>query len=93
MDAVTRRHQVGLVMIYPSWLPNIPTDWTPVARLHMNLPLITAASPDIYFFETPFGTPADRQRLAAILPGFAATLPPGVEFTLHPAPPSHPPAS
>jgi hypothetical protein len=92
LDEVTARHHVGLVVIYPGWFSGIPADWTPVARLTLGVPIMTATAPDVYFYETPFGSDRDRRRLAQILPSFAQTLPPGVRFTLHPPPPAASPA-
>ena len=87
LDDVTRRHKVGLVMINPVWFPITPRDWKPVARLTLGVPSAIAASSDVYFYQTPFGTPQDRENLALLLHTFASGVPRGVPFTLDPQPP------
>ena len=34
MEEITRRHDVGLVMIYPEWSAQVPASWIPIAEIH-----------------------------------------------------------
>jgi len=80
LDSVTSRHAVGLVMVYPGWVSEVPKDWTPLGRMSLSFPNVSGGEDDVYFYETPFGTPQERLELPAKLQTFAATLPPGVTF-------------
>jgi hypothetical protein len=81
LDAITRRHACGLVMVYPGWVPVVPDDWTPLGRMTLGSPNVSGGEDDVYFYETPFGTAQERLELPGKLQSFAATLPPGVSFT------------
>jgi len=81
LDSVTRRHAVGLVMIYPGWISDVPGDWTPLGRLRLDSHNVSGGEDDVYFYQTPFATAQQRLDLPAELRSFAATLPPGVSFT------------
>jgi hypothetical protein len=88
LDDITRRHQVGLVMVNPIWFASVPADWKPVGRLTLGSPRRTVAFPEVYFYQTPFGAQQDRDKLSQLLPAFSSTLPPGVTFRLDPETPA-----
>jgi len=54
LDGITRRHDVGLVMIYRGWFREIPADWTEIAELHRG-----GGGPDtVSVYTTPLGDSA-----------------------------------
>jgi len=63
---------VQLVMIFPAWFPKIPPQWRLVAELHLNMVNVIAGDAVVDFFAL---TPAAADRLAPMLPRFAAGLP------------------
>lgn len=74
LESITRRHDVGLVMIYRSWFVSVPADWTEVAELHR-----LGGGPDLVsFYVTPVG---DVPTIRAELQTFAHTLPEGTWIT------------
>ncbi len=84
LDAITREHGIGLVIIYPEWFSKgIPTTWTPMAKLCANDvdPALSATAPRVMIYATPV---ADQQRLLAELERFRPTLPLGSVLQLHP---------
>jgi len=72
MDDLARQHGVQLVMIFPAWFPKIPPQWRLVAELHLNMVNVIAGDAVVDFFAL---TPAAADRLAPMLPRFAAGLP------------------
>ncbi|HEY4011240.1 MAG TPA: hypothetical protein VGM11_13885 [Acidobacteriaceae bacterium] len=75
MDAITEEHRVGAVMIFRSWFPRVPTDWTRVGAICLlNRPVMLPGS-CVQFYATPLEPAADlRNKFIA----FARTLPQGV---------------
>jgi hypothetical protein len=75
LDAETRRHNVGLVMIYPHWFRSVPADWVPLGELcnavHANL-----GGDCVDYFATPLAPPDTKARFDA----FVHTLPAYVEL-------------
>jgi hypothetical protein len=81
LDAITRRHHVGLAILYPDWFTT-PATWTPLARMCRPGPDVQIMGQRcVVFYSTSIGP---RQQLHDELQRFAPTLPPGVEFTLDP---------
>jgi hypothetical protein len=77
MAELTSRYNIGLVMIYKSWFPDIPSTWREVAVLHAKS--LTAANPEVAFFATP---DADMERVSQALAEFRPTLPQGVTLDI-----------
>lgn len=75
LDAITKEHKVGVVMIFRAWFPRVPPDWTRVGAICLvNQPVML---PDrcIQFYATPLEPAGDlRQRFQA----FSGTLPTGL---------------
>ena len=72
MGELALRHQVGLVMIFPAWFPQVPQGWREMARLQLLVPNVIAGGPTVSFYAT--GADA-AGLLAPLLPAFAAGLP------------------
>ena len=77
MAELTSRYNIGLVMIYKSWFPDIPSTWRQVAVLHAKS--LTAADQEVAFFVTP---DADMKRVNQALAEFQPTLPRGAAIGL-----------
>jgi hypothetical protein len=75
LDAITREHHIGAVMIFRTWFPRVPADWTRVGAICLiNHPVMLPDS-CIQFYATPLESASDlRGRFVA----FAKTLPQGV---------------
>ena len=75
LDAITREHQIGAVMIFRSWFPDVPPDWTRVGAICLIHPPVMLPDSCIQFYATPLESSEDlRRRFSA----FAKTLPSGV---------------
>jgi len=76
-DALLRRYDVGLVMIYDDWVgAEVPPDWVPIGRLTLARPRISPARAEVAFYARP-----DRAaELLAEARRFAAALPAGAAF-------------
>jgi hypothetical protein len=72
MDALARRHNVGLVMIFPDWFAALPANWVPVAALDLAGPVLVTGGPRVMFYAA---TPAAAATIRRLLPVFSATLP------------------
>ena len=81
MDALATQHQVGLVIIFPAWFPQVPQGWQEMARLHLLVRNVIAGAPTVSFYAT--GATAAAQ-LAPLLPQFAAGLPASAELEIEP---------
>jgi hypothetical protein len=77
MEAIVRRHGVGLAMIYPWWFEGVPDSWTRVAELRLSGPRIALSSDTVAFYATEPGAEAELRRKLA---EFAPTLPDGVQL-------------
>ncbi len=85
LDAITREHGVGVVMIYPEWFrKGVPASWVPMAKLCAAdaEPMLGAAHSRVMFYATPL---ADRPAVLAALLRFRAGLPKGSTLELQPA--------
>jgi hypothetical protein len=80
LDEVTRRHGVGLAMVYPTWFPQVPASWRKVAELSFDRPVVTIAGNVVYFYSTGGH---DGEVLKARLAEFAPSLPQGAVLKLH----------
>jgi hypothetical protein len=78
LDDVTRRHGVGLAMIYTEIFPEIPKSWSRVGQIHLASPRATAAYTAVGFYATALG---DRAEIARALAAFRRELPAGVKIT------------
>jgi hypothetical protein len=76
IQALTRKHGVGLVMIYRDWFPSLPAGWVELGTLSMP-ERTSAASNEVAFFAT---TPRAAAELRPLLAAFARTLPHDVAF-------------
>jgi hypothetical protein len=75
LDEITRRHKVGLAMIYPSLFADIPADWTGLGEVCNVRPPIALGGPCVDYYATPAASANElRDEFAA----FARTLPKGV---------------
>jgi hypothetical protein len=75
MDAITTEHQVGAVMIFRSWFPRVPADWTRVGAICLDHQPVMLPDSCIQFYATRLESSDDlRRRFDA----FARTLPDGV---------------
>ncbi len=75
LDAITREHQIGTVMIFRSWFPDVPSDWTRVGAICLVHPPVALPDSCVQFYATPLESPEElRRRFSA----FAKTLPSGV---------------
>ncbi|WP_171058086.1 hypothetical protein [Modestobacter altitudinis] len=73
MQRLTDEHGVELAMICDDpWFPEVPSSWTRVAVLSMDLPRVTSASRQVSFFATSARAAAE---LRPALRDFASTLP------------------
>ncbi len=73
LDAITRAHNVGLVIFYPDWYPEgAPDDWTPLATLCAGSRRVSISRRCVAFYSTPLG---DRDTLESELAAFSRTLP------------------
>jgi hypothetical protein len=79
MDTLARRHNVGLVMIFPDWFPALPPSWVPVAVLDLAGPDLVTGGPRVMFYAV---TPAAAVAIRSLLPAFAATLPDHTKLSL-----------
>ncbi len=79
MDDITRRHQIGLVMIYKDWFPPAPSSWREIGELKLTKGRrLFVAGTTVTFYATP---EADLPRLHAQLAEFSRTLPAGASMT------------
>lgn len=80
MDDITRRHHIGLVMIYKDWFPAAPASWHELGELRLTKGRrLFVAGTSVAFYATP---EADLPRLQEQLADFARTLPPGASMAL-----------
>jgi hypothetical protein len=79
LDDVTRRHDVGLAMLYPTWFPHLPREWTPLASLCLQHPPIVEGAKCVMFYST---SPAENAEITGDLQRFALTMPKNSGFKL-----------
>jgi hypothetical protein len=77
MAGIASHYNVGLVMIYESWYPEIPSTWRRVAVLHA--PAYAAGGADVSFFVTPS---ADLNLVSRALAEFRSGLPRGATLDI-----------
>lgn len=75
LDAITKEHHVGVVMIFRSWFPDVPSDWTRVGAICLIHPPVMLPDSCVQFYATPLESPADLERR---FQEFSRTLPAGV---------------
>jgi hypothetical protein len=76
LDTITRKHSVGLVMIYRHWFSTLPEPWIALGTLHM-ASTTSAAAREVSFFAT---SQSARDELWPLLETFARDLPEGARF-------------
>ena len=81
LDAITRRHDAGLAIIYDAWFDERPASWTRVGRLWLSSRKVTPASDNVSFYATGAG---DADEIRRHLEAFGATLPAGVRLEIAP---------
>lgn len=79
MNTFAQRHNVKFAMIYDTWFPAIPANWTRVAQLHLSRQKITPAEKTVQFYSLD---PADTPVLTQQLRAFKTTLPPRVHLDI-----------
>ena len=73
MGRLAKKHNVKAAMIYDVWFgAAIPSDWVPVARLHLTIPIGTVAQKTVAFYATSETAVAE---LSSALRSFSADLP------------------
>jgi hypothetical protein len=74
LDAVTREHDVRVVMIYrwPWLFPQVPAGWTPLGTLCTRGLVVSVGDPCVHYYTTGG---ADTERLQSAFKAFTATLP------------------
>jgi hypothetical protein len=74
-------HGVHLAIIYDKFFPNrIPVEWEKVGSMDLSRESVSVAEREAQFYATDAPTAATvRKELVA----FKATLPPGVQITIH----------
>ena len=73
LDSITRKHRVGLVMIYTRWFQGIPVSWTAVAELHVRPSVFSDPHRACV---TVYATPiADLPLMRSEIATFAASMP------------------
>jgi hypothetical protein len=79
LDAITRKHDIGLVMIYRNWFGAVPSNWIPLGVLEEKALRYggSEASSIVYFYAT---SQSSADRLAPEVRRFSASLPPNVWF-------------
>jgi hypothetical protein len=75
MDAVTREHGDGLVVVSRGWFPNIPASWTALGELCVMKKPMTLGDNCVDYYATPV---APVGRTKAEFEAFVKTLPAGV---------------
>jgi hypothetical protein len=78
LDAVTREHDVRVVMIYrwPWLFPQVPAGWTPLGTLCTRGLVVSVGDPCVHYYTTGG---ADTERLQSAFKAFTATLPARVD--------------
>jgi hypothetical protein len=79
MAELASRYKIGLVIIYESWYPDIPSTWKRVAVLHAKS--LTSADDNVSFFVTP---DADLKLASQALAELQQGLPRGVTLDVEP---------
>jgi hypothetical protein len=78
LDEITRQHDVGLVMIYPTLFAEIPADWTGLGKICNVRPPVVLGGSCVDYYATPAASASElRDEFAA----FAKTLPKGVHVS------------
>ena len=75
LDAITREHDIGAVMIFRSWFPDVPSDWTRVGAICLVHAPVMLPDSCVQFYATPLESSEDLSRRFS---AFAKTLPEGV---------------
>lgn len=77
MRKITAKHDVGLVMLYPSWFNGIPREWPLLGILRQQPPRLpgTVGSTSVEIYAT---SPEKAAELKPKLQAFRRTLPEGV---------------
>lgn len=81
LDAITRRHDAGLAIIYDAWFDERPASWTRVGRLWLSSKRVTPAADNVSFYATGVG---DADEIRRHLEAFRAGLPAGVRLEIAP---------
>jgi hypothetical protein len=79
LDAITRKHNIGLVMLYRRWFKKVPSNWIPLGTLEQKTLQFESSSADttVDFYAT---SQASAERLEPEVRRFTASLPPNVWF-------------
>jgi hypothetical protein len=75
MATMAAQHDVGLAMVYESWIPARAAGWTKVGELRLSRAPVIAASSVVDFYAT---SPAFATEIETKLLDFRQSLPPGV---------------
>lgn len=75
LDAIAREHSIGAVMIFRSWFPEVPPDWTRVGAICLIHSPVVLPDSCVQFYATPL---EPSQELRRRFVDFARTLPNGV---------------
>lgn len=77
MNDLASAHNVRTAIIYDSWFPSVPPNWTRVATLHLSKLRLTPAEPYVSFYAL---NQEALPRMYAALEAFQEGLPPRVEL-------------
>ena len=85
LDAVTARHQVGLVVMYDEWYSGAPADWSRLGTVCLPRKTVAVSRRCVAFYATPLAPPSTQASFDA----FTRTLP--RELIVYPGnkPPAH----
>lgn len=75
LDSITTEHHVGAVMIFRSWFPKVPADWTRVGAICLVHQPVMLPDNCVQFYATPLEASDDLSRK---FKAFARSLPDGV---------------
>ena len=75
MSDLSKRHDVGLAMVYAPWFQNRPPEWKPIAVLRLSRKLITPAWNEVTFYATSADYSSD---IKDTILRFRSSLPQGV---------------
>lgn len=77
MGELVAEKDIGLVMIYEEWFPDLPESWKKLGELHLGGPRSTVADSKVSFFASKEG---EEEKILIDLQNFVLDLPAGVSF-------------
>ena len=62
LDAVTREHNIGAVIVYSEWFPTPPPSWVKLGELCLVIHPVEIASACTHYYTVPSSTPTTPRR-------------------------------